>query len=141
MSWFPGVVDERTARTALAAASRDGHLALRRAERQQWLVERLHAARGEPVTLETLARELGVSARTVARDVERLRTSGVPLAVRRGRTGGVSLAPAPAVLRVELDVAEAGARMSALALVGTTASPSAGSAMRKLATALSRGIA
>ena len=63
-------------RIRLAASSRDGHLALRRVERQQALIERLHAARGQRVRLGELARELGVSERTVARDVERLRLSG-----------------------------------------------------------------
>ena len=60
-------------RVRLAADSRDGHLALRRVERQQTLIERLHAARGLRVPLEDLARELRVSPRTLARDVERLR--------------------------------------------------------------------
>jgi hypothetical protein len=36
-------------RVRLAASSRDGHLALRRVERQQALIERLHAARGRRV--------------------------------------------------------------------------------------------
>ncbi len=58
--------------TQLAASSRDGHLALRRVERQQALIERLHAAHGERIQLGELARDLGVSVRTVARDIERL---------------------------------------------------------------------
>lgn len=37
----------------LAAASRDGHLALRPVERQQALIERLHAARGTRLPLWT----------------------------------------------------------------------------------------
>lgn len=123
-------------RTALAAASRDGHLALRRVERQQALIERLHAARGARVRLEELARDLGVSGRTVARDVERLRLSGVPLEVRQGRRGGVSLPYSGATRPIVFDVPEVAALMSSLAVLGPSASESAGSAMRKLTEAL-----
>jgi predicted DNA-binding transcriptional regulator YafY len=119
-----------------ATASRDGHLALRRVERQQALIERLYATRGEPVRLEELAYEFGVSVRTVARDVERLRDSGVPLDARRGRGGGVRLLPTSTVLPIVFDLPELAALMSSLAVLGPTASASAASAMRKLAGAL-----
>jgi len=122
--------------TQLAAASRDGHLALRRVERQQALIERLHAAHGERTQLSELARELGVSVRTVARDVERLRLSGVPLDVRQGRGGGVSLRPTSAAIAIVFDLPEAAALMSSLAVLGPSVSESAASAMRKLAEAL-----
>jgi predicted DNA-binding transcriptional regulator YafY len=121
--------------TRLAASSRDGHLALRRVERQQAIIERLHAARGERVLLRELADELGVSMRTVARDVERLRLSGVPLEARQGRGGGVSLRPA-AVRPIVFDLPEVAALMSSLTVLGPTVSQSAASAMRKLAEAL-----
>ncbi|WP_433031010.1 hypothetical protein [Actinomycetospora sp. CA-053990] len=48
-------------RDSLAAASRDGHLALRRVERQQAVIERLHTARGARLQLADLARDLGVA--------------------------------------------------------------------------------
>jgi predicted DNA-binding transcriptional regulator YafY len=124
--------------TRLAAASRDGHLALRRVERQQALIERLHAAHGARVALAELARELRVSVRTVARDVERLRDSGVPLTTHQGRGGGISLSPARATVTLALDLPEAAALISSLAVLGPTVSPSAASAMRKLATALAQ---
>lgn len=122
----------------LAASSRDGHLALRRVERQQALIERLHAARGQRIRLGELARDLGVSVRTIARDVERLRLSGVPLDVRQGRGGGVSLLPMGAVISIVFDLPEVAALMSSLAVLGPTVSESAASAMRKLAEALNR---
>ena len=62
----------------LAAASRDNHLTLRRVERQHRLVELLGAGR-QPVPSAALADELGVSVRTVERDLARLRESGVPI--------------------------------------------------------------
>jgi predicted DNA-binding transcriptional regulator YafY len=126
-------------RIRLAASSRDGHLALRRVERQQALIERLHAAHGGRVALAALARDLKVSERTVARDVERLRLSGVPVRAHPGRGGGVSLEPAlPAgrTVTVELDLPEAAALVSSLAVLGPSVSPSAASAMRKLAAVL-----
>ena len=122
--------------TSLAAASRDGHVALRRVERQQALIERLHAARGERIQLGELARDLGVSVRTIARDVERLRISGVPLHAHQGRGGGVRLLPTRPAISLELDLPEAAALMSSLAVLGPTVSDSAASAMRKLVEAL-----
>ncbi|MEJ2862716.1 helix-turn-helix transcriptional regulator [Actinomycetospora flava] len=120
----------------LAAASRDGHLALRRVERQQLVVERLHAARGTRLPIPELARDLGVSARTLARDVERLRDSGVPITAHPGRGGGVSLAHVAAPAPIRFDLPEAAALLSSLAVLGPTVTPSAASAMRKLADAL-----
>lgn len=122
--------------TRLAAASRDGHLALRRVERQQALIERLHAARGGRLRIGELARDLGVSERTVARDVERLRFSGVPLDTHRGRGGGVSLRSHGKPITIAFDLPEVAALMSSLAVLGPTVSDSAGSAMRKLAGSL-----
>jgi predicted DNA-binding transcriptional regulator YafY len=124
-------------RARLAASSRAGHLALRRVERQQVLIERLYAAHGERVQLGRLARELGVSVRTVARDVERLRLSGVPLRAHQGRGGGVRLLPTNRAIAIVFDLPEAAALMASLAVLGPTVSDSAASAMRKLAQAVS----
>ncbi|RSS47213.1 WYL domain-containing protein [Streptomyces sp. WAC07061] len=45
------------------------------------------------LTASALARELGVSERTVIRDVQALQEAGVPVRSERGRTGGYRLAP------------------------------------------------
>lgn len=83
-----------------------------------------------------LADELGVTERTIARDIERLRHSGVPITVTAGRGGGASINNIARVGPVELDVPEIAALMASLAALGPTVSASAASAMDKLATAL-----
>ncbi|WP_371674926.1 helix-turn-helix transcriptional regulator [Streptomyces sp. NBC_01276] len=45
------------------------------------------------LTAASLARELGVSGRTVIRDAQALQEAGVPVRAERGRTGGYRLAP------------------------------------------------
>ena len=132
-AFYSGPVDDSS---RLSAESRDGHLALRRVERQQVLIERLHAAHGRRVPLAVLAHDLRVSERTVARDVERLRLSGVPIETHRGSHGGVSLPDGEGARTVSLDVPELAALMSSLAVLGPSVSASASSAMRKLAQAL-----
>lgn len=123
----------------LAAASRDGYLALRRVERQQALIERLHAAHGARLQLQDLAFDLRVSVRTLARDVERLRGSGVPILTHRGRGGGISVPSAVTVVPISFDLPEVAALMSSMAVLGPAVSPSATSAMRKLADSLQGG--
>ena len=123
-------------RAELAASSRDGYLALRRVERHQVLIERLHAARGQRLLLDELAELLRVSPRTVARDVEQLRISGVPLTTQQGRGGGVSLAAPGPLPPIAFDLPEIGALISSLAVLGPSVSDSAASAMRKLTDAL-----
>lgn len=121
-------------RHQLAAASRDGHLALRRVERQQQLIEILaHAGKA---TIRELAVRLEVSTRTVERDVERLRDAGVPFTSYPGRTGGIALRPMRSAAMIELDVAEIAAIISSLAIVGPNSSPSASAATAKLVAAL-----
>ena len=122
----------------LAAASRDGHLALRRVERQHAIIERLHAAHGRRVRLGELAGDFSVSVRTVARDVERLRLSGVPLSTHRGHNGGVSMDAPEKAEPISFDTAEIAAIMASLTAVGPTVSASATSAMRKLRVALTQ---
>lgn len=120
-------------RHALAAASRDGHLALRRVERHQRILELLASG---PLTARALAERLGVSTRTVERDVERLRDAGLPFSTRPGRGGGIAFTPTRRSVPVVLDATEIGAVVSALAVVGTTSSPATASATAKLVAAL-----
>lgn len=119
----------------LAAASRESHLALRRVERQQQLIEHLYAV-AERRTLAELATYFGVSRRTIARDVERLRLSGVPIRVTAGPAGGVDLTHHARLDPIHFDLPEIAALMSSLAVLGPTATDSATSAMRKLTATL-----
>lgn len=124
-------------RTELATSSRDPVVALRRVERQQRLIELLHASRRR-MTYGHLANALHVSERTIARDVIRLRESGVPIHVTPGAAGGVSLEPSTSIEPVRLDLPEIAALVSSLATLGPSVSESATSAMGKLVAALHR---
>jgi predicted DNA-binding transcriptional regulator YafY len=75
-------------------------------------LERLEELKGllkarEHVTAAELAAELGVSLRTLSRDLEILRESGVPIDSDRGRGGGLRLQSNWALGRVHLSPAEA----------------------------------
>lgn len=60
----------------------------------------------ESVTTTDLAREVGVSVRTVLRDLRWLQEAGFPVLVRRGRWGGVMLLPGGALDTARLTPAE-----------------------------------
>lgn len=122
--------------TTAAAASRDAHLTLRRVERQQHLITIL-SRKGPRRTFQELADEVGVTPRTIARDIQRLRHSGVPISVTPGRAGGALLEATTEPAPVQLDFAEIAALISSLAAVGPTVSEPAQSAMTKLVNALS----
>ncbi len=121
--------------THLAADSRDSRLTLRRVERQQYLIERLYRC-AHRLTFRQLADELSVTERTIARDIARLRHSGVPITVVPGRSGGAALAHRATLEPLELDLPEIAALLASLTALGPTASESASSAMDKLVTAL-----
>ncbi|MET9353193.1 WYL domain-containing protein [Streptomyces sp. NPDC006617] len=62
--------------------------------RPQRLIELLAALQARPrTTAEVLAEELGVSTRTVLRDVRALVDAGIPVFTERGKYGGISLLP------------------------------------------------
>ncbi len=86
------------------------------------------------LTAAQLAAELGVSHRTVLRDVDALSTSGVPVYTDRGRGGGISLTPGYRTDLTGLTLDEAKALLSSGS--GRVASPAFASAMRKIAAAL-----
>ncbi|MCF3940472.1 helix-turn-helix transcriptional regulator [Gordonia tangerina] len=87
----------------------------------------------ERLTAAAIAEELGVSERTVLRDIDALSLSGVPVYAERGRHGGFALLPGYRTDLTGLTVDEA---TSLLAGTGRLDSPAFASAMRKVAAAL-----
>lgn len=80
-------------------------------------------AQREYVTVSELAADLGVSARTVHRDLEVLRELGVPIEGDRGRGGGIRLEPGWSLGRVHLNESEALGLLLSLAIAEQIGSP------------------
>lgn len=110
-----------------------------RLERLDVLASRLKA--DEPMTLGGLASELGVSVRTLARDIAILRERGLPVEADRGRGGGVRLDRHWGVGRLSLTYREAVDLLVSLAIAEQLQSPwliaNLGSIRRKLTASLS----
>lgn len=88
------------------------------------------------MTAPQLAMELGVSHRTVVRDLRRLRESGVPLVATPGPHGGVRMNARQTLPAIQFEPAEVAALVASLAALGPTATEPAASAMRKLTATL-----
>ncbi len=78
---------------------------LTRLERLELLTSRLKS--DEPMILREIADELGVSLRSIGRDIQILRERGLPIEADRGRGGGVRLNPSWGVGRIALTHGEA----------------------------------
>jgi predicted DNA-binding transcriptional regulator YafY len=110
---------------------------MNRAGRFSALVEELRVAAPRPRTARWLARRLGVSPRTIERDVGALQRSGVPVVARTGRAGGYVLDRSRALPPLHVSPSEAVAMAVALyRLGGTPFHADAASALRKLVGAL-----
>lgn len=120
----------------MSAAEDEQQLAMRRVERQHLLIDWLRMARTRPVSAARLADALRVSSRTIERDIENLRHSGVPIGVRKGPGGGYSFAAARHRVQLDLTGAEAAALIASLVALGPTASEPAQAAMDKLVAAI-----
>ncbi len=98
----------------------------------------------DPVTLGDVATELGVSLRTVTRDIEVLREQGLPIEADRGRGGGVRLAQTWGVGRMNLTYHEAVDLLISLAAAEQMESPlfmaHLGSIRRKLMASFGPGL-
>jgi proteasome accessory factor B len=81
------------------------------------LVEELRAAAPQPVTVAALAARLGVSRRSVQRDLKTLYEAGVPVRTTVGRRGGWSIDPEMTLPPLRFTPAEASALAIALAAV------------------------
>ncbi len=110
-----------------------------RTDRLYALVEELRAAAPRARTVPVLARQLGVSERTVQRDLAALLAGGVPVRQQAGRGGGWFIDPAMTLPPVNFTAAEALAVTAALAAAEHSApfAGSARSAVQKVAAVLS----
>ncbi|MDH2428278.1 YafY family protein [Sphaerisporangium sp. TRM90804] len=111
---------------------------MNRTDRLSALVEELRAISPRCRSARELSVRLGVSVRTVERDISALRKAGVPVYAEPGRRGAYSIGGGPPVSPLDLTPAEAVA--VAVALSGSRGRSSAAvhahSALRKLAAAM-----
>lgn len=112
---------------------------MKRAERQYALVDLLRAAR-RPWSARRLASELGVSSRTIERDIGSLQQAGVPIYAEHGATGGYAILREYSLPPLGLSAAESLAILAGLSLLES--SPYQGAARRaraKIAAVMDEG--
>src|SRR5215472_2202732 len=107
-----------------------------RVERLHALIEELRVRAPRRLTGDELAARLGVSVRTVERDLSELQGAGVPILIQKGLGGGYSFDARSELPAIVLTPGEAAALVAALAIVGPRASAAAQSATQKLIAAL-----
>lgn len=105
-------------------------------ERQQRILEMIHYRRSGAVTAAEMARECGVSQRTVERDIARLRDAGLPIRVKNGPGGGYFLGVGTSPRSITFTSGEIAALIAALSTVGPSTTATAQEALRKLIVAL-----
>ena len=111
-------------------------MAIARVQRHHRLIEELRARAPRFVAGDRLGRDLGVSVRTVERDVAGLLDAGVPIEIRRGPGGGYSIDARAKLPPIVLSPGEAAAVITALVAVGPYASATAKSALKKLVSSM-----
>lgn len=94
---------------------------LARLQRLDLLSSRLKS--DEPLILKNLAAEIGVSSRTLSRDIEILRERGLPIEADRGRGGGIRLHWSWGIGRIALSYREAVDLLVSLAVAEQMESP------------------
>lgn len=112
------------------------HLSIARVERQHRLIEELRAKAPRFVPGEVLGSNLGISVRTIERDVAQLTEAGIPIDVRRGPGGGYAIDSRSKLSPIVLTPGEAAAIIAALVAIGPYSSAAAQSALTKIIGAL-----
>jgi predicted DNA-binding transcriptional regulator YafY len=112
------------------------HMAIARVERQHRLIEHLRVRAPRLVTGEQLGIDLGVSVRTIERDIAELVDAGIPVEVVRGPGGGYAIDARSKLSPIVLTPGEASAIITALVAIGPYTSAAARSALTKLVDAL-----
>lgn len=95
------------------------HQLLSLVERQH-VIEQLRARHPKLTTANQLADLVGISARTIERDIARLRQAGIPVEVVRGSRGGYRVAAREQACQVSLTPGEVSALLAALVAIGPT---------------------
>ena len=112
------------------------HFAIARVERQHRLIEELRRRAPRLVPGDVLGRELGVSVRTIERDIAALMDAQIPIDVGRGPGGGYGIDARAKLPPVTFTPGEAAAIITALVGIGPYNSPAGGRALTKLVKAL-----
>jgi predicted DNA-binding transcriptional regulator YafY len=112
------------------------HMAIARVERQHRLIEELRARAPRFVSGEVLGRNLGVSVRSIERDIAELMDAGIPIDVKRGPGGGYSIDARSKLRPLVLTPGEAAAIIAALVAIGPYSSGTSRSALTKLVDSL-----
>jgi predicted DNA-binding transcriptional regulator YafY len=101
-------------------------------ERRHRLIEELRAAAHRSVRGTELALSLGVSTRTIERDIADLTDAGVPVEVRHGPGGGYRLSLAAHPEPIAFSGGEVAALIATVVAIGPYSSATARSALDKL---------
>lgn len=112
------------------------HQVVARVERHHRLIESLRSSAPRWLSGAAIADALGVSARTVERDLAEVRGAGLPIEVRRGAGGGYRLAVRAKPEPIAFSAGEVAALIASVVAVGPYTSGTAVSALRKLRSAL-----
>lgn len=111
-------------------------MAIARVERQHRLIEELRRRAPRVVTGDRLGVDLGVSTRTIERDIAELQDAGIPIEVGRGPGGGYAIDARSKLPPLTLTPGEAAAIIAALVAIGPYTSATARTALMKVVAAL-----
>ena len=111
-------------------------MVIARVERQHRLIEELRRRAPRYVTGDQLGRELGVSVRTIERDIAEFLDAGIPIEVARGPGGGYAIDARAKLPPLTLTPGEAAAIIAALVAVGPYTSATGRTALTKVIGAL-----
>lgn len=111
-------------------------LVIPQVERRHRLIEELRATAPRRISGPSLARRLGVSVRTIERDLAELLDAGVPICVQRGPGGGYLLEMGGPPVAIRFTAGEVAALVASLVAVGPYSSATALSALDKLLDAI-----
>jgi predicted DNA-binding transcriptional regulator YafY len=114
-------------------------LVIPQVERRHRLIEELRATAPRRISGSSLAGRLGVSVRTIERDLAELVDAGVPICVQRGPGGGYLLEMGGPPVAITFSAGEVAALVASLVAVGPYSSATALSALDKLLDAVRSG--